>query len=78
MPANYNLDTKIEALNLLDQHDGDLHLVKDRLGTLRGWRTDQDKAEDRQYRHFANIKLTPYFPDISRLPSANSPTPCQH
>ena len=65
MPANYNLDTKIEALNLLDQHDGDLHLVKDRLGipfkTLRGWRTDQDKLrhrfEDRQYRHFANIKL---------------------
>lgn len=65
MPANYSLDRKIEALNLLDQHDGDFHLVKSRLKiplkTLRGWRADEDalrhKYEDRQYRHFANIKL---------------------
>ena len=56
---------KIEALNLLDLHDGDLQrvrsLVEIPLKTLRGWRADQDKLrrryEDRQYRHFANIKL---------------------
>ena len=65
MPPNYSLDTKIEALNLLDQHDGDLYLVKDRHGipfkTLRGWRANEDefrhKYENRQYRHFANLKL---------------------
>ncbi len=65
MPANYSLNSKIEALNLLDQHDGDFHLVKSKLKiplkTLRGWRVDEDKLrhqyEDRQYRHFANIKL---------------------
>ena len=65
MQASYTLDTKIEALNLLDRHDGDFHRVRPLLEiplkTLRGWRVDQDKLrrryEDRQYRHFANIKL---------------------
>ncbi len=65
MQASYTLDTKIEALNLLDRHDGDFQLVRSLLEiplkTLRGWRVDQDKLrrrfEDRQYRHFANIKL---------------------
>ena len=65
MQASYTLDTKIEALNLLDLHDGDFHRVRPLLEvplkTLRGWRVDQDKLrrryEDRQYRHFANIKL---------------------
>ncbi|MCY4539983.1 MAG: hypothetical protein OXE52_17345, partial [Chloroflexi bacterium] len=65
MQASYTLDTKIEALNLLDRHDGDFQLVRSLLEiplkTLRGWRADEDKFrriyEDRQYRHFANIKL---------------------
>ncbi len=65
MQASYTLDTKIEALNLLDLHDGDFQLVRSLLEiplkTLRGWRVDQDKLrhryEDRQYRYFANIKL---------------------
>ena len=65
MQASYTLDTKIEALNLLNLHDGDFQLVRSLLEiplkTLRGWRVDQDKLrhryEDRQYRHFANIKL---------------------
>ena len=65
MPPNYRLDAKIQALNLLDQHDGDFHLVKSQLNiplkTLRGWRESQDNLrhqyEDRQYRHFANRKL---------------------
>ena len=65
MQASYTLNTKIEALNLLDLHDGDFQLVRSLLEiplkTLRGWRADQDKLrrrfEDRQYRHFANIKL---------------------
>ena len=65
MQASYTLDTKIEALNLLDLHDGDFQRVKSLLEvplkTLRGWRADQDKLrrryEDRQYRHFANLKL---------------------
>ncbi len=65
MQASYTLDTKIEALNLLDRHDGDFQLVRSLieipLKTLRGWRVDQDKLrrryEDRQYRCFANIKL---------------------
>ncbi|MCY4540439.1 MAG: hypothetical protein OXE52_19645 [Chloroflexi bacterium] len=65
MQASYTLDTKIEALNLLDLHDGDFQLVRSLLEiplkTLRGWRTNEDKLrrrfEDRQYRHFANIKL---------------------
>ena len=65
MQASYTLDTKIEALNLLDLHDGDFQLVRSLLEiplkTLRGWRVDRDKLrrryEDRQYRHFANLKL---------------------
>ena len=65
MLASYTLDTKIEALNLLDRHDGDFNLVKSLLEipikTLRGWRADQvklrHKHEDRQYRYFSTIKL---------------------
>jgi uncharacterized protein YigA (DUF484 family) len=65
MSRRYQLDIKIEALNLLDQHDGDFHLVEDLLGipgkTLENWRAAEDDLrktyDDRQYRHFANIKL---------------------
>ena len=65
MPTTYTLDEKIQALNLLDQHDDDFRLVKSQLNiplkTLRGWRANQDalrqQFDDRQYRHFANIKL---------------------
>ena len=65
MPPSYTLDAKIEALNLLDQHDGDLRLVKKRLGiplkTLAAGAsmksTSAVQYEDRQYRHFANRKL---------------------
>ncbi len=65
MPAKYSLDRKIEALNLLDQHDGDLYLVKSRLKiplkVLKGWRADQDNLrrsyEDRQYHYSAKLKL---------------------
>ncbi len=65
MLATYTLDTKIEALNLLDRHDGDFQLVKSileiPLKTLRAWRADQvklrHKHEDRQYRYFSTIKL---------------------
>ena len=65
MQATYSLDTKIQALNLLDQFDNDFHRVKAQLEiplkTLRGWLADADKLrlkyDDRQFRHFANIKL---------------------
>ncbi|MCY4020539.1 MAG: hypothetical protein OXG39_14105 [Chloroflexi bacterium] len=65
MPATYTLDTKIEALNLLNQLDGDFLRVKERLKiplkTLRGWRASERELrrrfEDREYRHFASIKL---------------------
>ena len=65
MLASYTLDRKIEALNLLDRHDGDFNLVKSileiPLKTLRAWRADQVKLrnryDDRQYRYFATIKL---------------------
>ena len=65
MMASYTLDNKIEALNLLDRHDGDFDLVqsilKIPLKLLRDWRADQvklrHKHEDRQYSYFATIKL---------------------
>ena len=65
MPATYTLDLKIEALNLLDRHDGDFRLVKERLQvplkTLRGWRSSEQELRsrfnDRQWRYFSNIKL---------------------
>lgn len=65
MRATHTLDMKIQALNLLDRHDGDFNLVESRLGiplkTLRGWLSDEKnlrlRFDDRQYRHFANMKL---------------------
>ena len=65
MQATYSLDTKIQALNLLNQLDNDFQRVRERLQiplkTLRAWLADQQKLrltyEDRQYRHFANLKL---------------------
>ena len=65
MPATYTLDNKIEALNLLDRHDGDFKLVqsilKIPLKLLRDWRANhvklRHKHEDRQYSYFATIKL---------------------
>lgn len=65
MQATYSLDRKIEALNLLDQLDNDFDRVKSRLEiplkTLKGWLADAEKLRhkygDRQFRHFANIKL---------------------
>ncbi|MCY4071845.1 MAG: hypothetical protein OXG60_11155, partial [Chloroflexi bacterium] len=65
MQAAYTLDTRIEALNLLNRLDGDFQRVKERLKiplkTLRGWRASEwelrRRFENREYRHFANIKL---------------------
>lgn len=65
MPKQYQLDSKIEALNLLDRHDGDLPLVSNLMQipvkTLRRWRAEEAELrlqfDNRQYRHFANIKL---------------------
>ena len=65
MQAAYTLDTRIEALNLLNRLDGDFQRVKERLKiplkTLRGWRSSEREIrrrfEDREYRHFASIKL---------------------
>ncbi len=61
---DYTLDQKIEALNLLDLHDDDCFIVKQKLGipvtTLRGWRADETafrrRYDERQYRHFANLR----------------------
>lgn len=65
MAVRYRLDSKIEALNLLDRHDGDFRLVRELLGisvkTLENWRAAEvelrRKYDDRQYRHAANVKL---------------------
>ena len=65
MPATYTLDNKIEALNLLDRHDGDFRqvqsILKIPLKLLRDWRANQvklrHKHEDRQYSYFVTIKL---------------------
>lgn len=65
MSRRYRLDTKIKALNLLDQYDGDLHLVKEELDvpvrTLEGWRRAEvelrQRFYDRQQHHFYNVKF---------------------
>ena len=56
---------QIEALNLLDRHDGDFKLVKSRLGisinALRSWFADEKQLrmqyDYRQWRYFGNLKL---------------------
>ena len=63
MPKRYRLDTKIEALNLLDQLDGNLQLVNSRLNipvkTLQKWSAAQDNLRlqftDQQDRRFDQL-----------------------
>ena len=47
MTRKYSLDTKIDALNQIDRHDGDVALVSDVLEiperTLRGWQGVEDE-----------------------------------
>ena len=65
MSRRYRLDIKIKALNLLEEHDGDLHLVKDALeipvNTLRNWRVRELELRrqfyNRQQHHFYNVKF---------------------
>ena len=65
MPTTHTRNTKIEALNLLNLHDGDFNLVKSRLkiplNTLRRWPADENNPRlqynSGQYHHFACIKL---------------------
>ena len=68
MSGNYDLDTKIEALDLLHRHDGDFQLVKSRLNipikTLAGWHMEEDKLrllyEERQLQELADIRRELY------------------
>lgn len=68
MPGNYDLDTKIEALDLLHRHDGDFQQVKSRLNipikTLAGWHMEEDKLrlmyEKRQLQQLADIRRELY------------------
>ena len=63
--VRYTLETKIKALNLLEEHDGDTQLVKDRLDipvkTLANWRRAElelrQRFYDRQQHHFYNVKF---------------------
>ncbi|MCY4073549.1 MAG: hypothetical protein OXG60_19830 [Chloroflexi bacterium] len=52
MSRKYTLDTKIDALNQIDDNDGDLGKVSDLLGipqrTLRGWRQVEDDLRGKQ------------------------------
>jgi len=65
MSRRYRLDTKIKALNLLDQYDGDFQLVGDELDipvkTLASWRRAEadlrQRFYDRQQHHFYNVKF---------------------
>lgn len=64
MSRRYSLDTKIDALNQIDQHDGDVALVGDVLefpvATLRSWlakETDLRRAyEMRRHRQCERLK----------------------
>ena len=51
MTRKYSLDTKIEALNQIDRHDGDVALVSDLLEiperTLRGWQGHEGELRNR-------------------------------
>lgn len=64
MARRYTLDTKIDALNQLDQCDGDLLRTSDTLDiparTLRNWRNQEDDLRDaynaKQRRHLRRLK----------------------
>lgn len=64
MARRYTLDTKIDALNQLDQLDGDILLGSETLkipvGTLRHWLRDEDDLRrshsDKQERHLSRLK----------------------
>jgi len=64
MARRYTLDTKIDALNQLDQCDGDLLRTSDTLDiparTLRDWRNQEDDLRDaynaKQRRHLHRLK----------------------
>jgi len=51
MARRYTLDTKIDALNQLDQHDGDILLTSEKLNiparTLKRWVKQEDDLRDR-------------------------------
>ena len=51
MTRKYSLDTKIDALNQIDRHDGDVALVSDVLEiperTLRGWQGVEDELRSK-------------------------------
>ena len=63
MPKRYRLENKIDALNLLDQLDGDLQRVKSRLNipvkTLQKWSAGEDQLRNqflgRQDRRFDRL-----------------------
>lgn len=65
MARRYTLDTKIGALNQLDQLDGDMLLVSEQLmipiGTLRAWsRSEADlrrQYHDKHQRYVSRLKL---------------------
>ncbi|MDE2951288.1 MAG: hypothetical protein OXT68_11035 [Chloroflexota bacterium] len=52
MSRKYSLDNKIDALNQIDQYDGDVAVVSDLLGipkgTLRDWQRAEGDLRDRQ------------------------------
>lgn len=64
MARRYTLDTKIDALNQLDQLDGDILLGSETLkipvGTLRDWLRHEDDLRrshrDKQERHLSRLK----------------------
>ena len=73
--CRYTLETKIKALNLLEEHDGDTQLVKDRLDipvkTLANWRRAElelrQRFYDRQQHHFYNVKFKLLGDMLARL-----------
>ena len=65
MPRRYPLDAKINALNQIDQLDGDIQYIAKQLKipfkTVENWRADEDhlrqQYQQRQHRHFTNLKF---------------------
>ncbi|MCY3573342.1 MAG: hypothetical protein OXI62_14775 [Chloroflexota bacterium] len=65
MSRRYSLETKIDALNQIDQHDGDAALVSDvleiPLATLRGW-----LAKESDLRRAYNLRRQGQFERLKR------------